>query len=305
MVATIPFNPYVTVNAAGSFNIQSDGYIQGTAMPDPSARYRLASGVLATTETLPMWGGVGISETTSPYATGQSQGVAGGLITRATNISSTGAASSLTGFSVFDQNYAMVNTPQSPVPMIGSYGAVNFYRFGSQARVALAIDPVLVDLEGNVITQQVSWDFVNQRLVPYAPAYGPYTITGATWSSTSGGRATFTISGTTDPSTLLAAGDDINVTGVVSTGGTGLGYNGAFTVVSFGGTSGSYTITVTLAAASSPGTYSSGGTVTAGGGAVPCKILNVNVGNSMTVVYSSTTGFASWNRAGSCALVQI
>jgi hypothetical protein len=45
---------------------------------------------------------------------------------------------------------------------------VNFYRLGSGARVALAIDPTLVTLEGGLITQQVSWDFANQKIIAFA-----------------------------------------------------------------------------------------------------------------------------------------
>lgn len=300
MVANITFNPLITTNGLGSFNVQSDGFVQGQAMDDPSARYRLRGGVLSSAATLPMWGGVGISETTNPITNGSPSGVMGGNITRATQIAGTApAAGDLTGFSVFDQDYAMVNTPQSPVPLAGSGQSVHLYPFGSRARIALAIDPSLVTLEGNVISQQVSWDFVNQRLVPYAPYHAAVTITGATWASTGGGQATYTVG--VDLTTFLTAGNDITVTGVVSTGATTDGYNGSWTVVSVTAT----TVVVSLPRASSPGTYSSGGTIAAFGGAVPCTILNVNIGNSMVVSYDTTTGFATWNRSGSCALVQI
>lgn len=294
MVATIPFNPYVTVGAPGTFNIQTDGYIQGMAMPDPSARYRLASGVLASTETLPMWGGVGISETTSPYSGGQSQGVAGGKITRATTISSTGAAGALTGFSVFDQAYNFVTTPQSPVPLIGSYGTLNFYRFGSRARVPLAIDPALVDLEGNPISQQVSWDFSLQRLIPYVAAYAANVFTALTRALTGG---VYVATATTTTAHGVAVGDDFTVSGCVPAA-----YNGTWTAIT--GTTGS-TLVWSLGTATDPGAETTLGQLDAGGGAVPVEILNVNIGNSMTVSYDTVTGFASWNRAGSTALVQL
>ena len=159
---TIAFNPYVQTNAAGSFYIDSDGLIVGTAYPDPETRFALAGGWLANTETLPMWGGVAISENI-PVEAGVHPVIAlGGAIARAT------AETNLTGFSVFDQNYAMVNTPQSPVPITDLGGEVNFYRIGSGARVALEIDPALVSLEGGLITQQVSWDFTAQRIIAFA-----------------------------------------------------------------------------------------------------------------------------------------
>jgi hypothetical protein len=40
-------------------------------------------------------------------------------------------------------------------------------------------------------------------------------------------------------------------------------------------------------------------------GALPVKILDIQVGNSMIVAYSNVTGFATWNTAGACALIQI
>jgi hypothetical protein len=172
MVANIAFNPYVQTSAPGMFNIESDGYIVGMAEPDPSTRFALAGGWLATTETLPMFGGVGISENIPqerPPVT-RADVALGGTIARAT------AEANLTGFSVFDQNYAAVNSPQSPVPTVGSGGLVNFYRLGSLARVALAIDPALITLEGTLITSQVSWDFTNQKIIAFATNALPVKI---------------------------------------------------------------------------------------------------------------------------------
>lgn len=176
----LAFNPYIQTNAPGMFTIESDGLIVGTAYPDPAARFALAGGWLASTETLPMFGGVGISENvpTEPGTTGPPTlplTPLGGSIVRATAEPGT-AAGTLTGFSVFDQNYAAVNNPQSPVPQVGNGGLVNFYRLGSGARVALAIDPTLISLEGGVITQQVSWDFTNQKIIAFATAALPVKI---------------------------------------------------------------------------------------------------------------------------------
>ena len=168
MVANIAFNPYLQTTAAGMFTIESDGFVVGTAMPDPATRFALAGGWLATTETLPMFGGVAINESVPqerPPVT-RADVALGGIIARATTLAA--GAGTVTGFSVFDQNYAAVNTPQSPVPVVGSGGLVNFYRLGSGARVALAIDPALVTLEGGLITQQVSWDFSAQRIIAFA-----------------------------------------------------------------------------------------------------------------------------------------
>jgi hypothetical protein len=296
----LQLNPNITTSAPGTFGVSWDGLCQGTAYPDPSTRYNLSAGVLSNSETLPMWGGVGIYEDVPPAVSGVGLGselgtpvALGGLVGRATGLTT------LTGFSVFDQAYGMINSPQSPVPTIGSYGQVMFYRLGSGARIVVQMAPSLISLEGGLITAQVSWDYTNQALVPYTPAYNAVTITGATWASTSGGQTTFTVG--TNLTAVLSAGSVIDVSGVVSTGGTGVGFNGNFVVVSVGAT----TVVVTQAAASSPGTYSSGGTIAAGGGALPCKILRTYATGCMTVNYNSTTGFASWNYSGAAAVIAL
>jgi hypothetical protein len=174
------FNPYLQTTAAGMFPIESDGYIVGTAHPDPAMRYQLGGGVLASTETLPMFGGIALSENIPqerPPAN-RIDTALGGIIGRATANTTGAAAGSITGFCVFDQNYAAVNTPQSPCPSVGAGGLVNFYRLGSLMRVALAIDPALVSLEGGLITQQVSWDLANQRIMAFATNALPVKILG-------------------------------------------------------------------------------------------------------------------------------
>ena len=298
MTTQLAFSPFIQTNAAGTFNVSASGLMQGTAMADPSARNWLATGVLASTETLPMWGGVALTESVPPATAGSvslNQNLGGNLV-RATSIS---GALPITAFSTFDQDYAAVSTPQSPVPLLGSGQTVHFYRLGSNARLSVACDPSLVSVDGSPINTQLSWDFVGQRLIPYSAAYPATTITGATWASTAGGQTTFTVG--TDLTSYINAGDDINVSGFVSTGGTGVGYNGAFTVVSITST----TIVVTQASASSPGTYASGGTIQAGGGVLPVRLLKVVPNNSMVVNYNPVTGFATWNRNGAAALILI
>ena len=71
-------------------------------------------------------------------------------------------------------------------------------------------------------------------------------VTGASWSSGSGGQATLTFASTTAP----FPGTQINVSGVSPSG-----YNGTFTIVSSSSTS------VTYAKASNPGSYTSGGEI--------------------------------------------
>jgi hypothetical protein len=292
----ITINPNLTSNAAGTFNVTSVGLVQGTAYPDPSTRFALNGGLLATSETIPMFGGVGIFENVPNGSGTNPSATLGCQVGRANALTGSKA---LTAFSVFDQAYGMINSPQSPVPLAPSGGQVMYYRLGSRARIAVACDPSLVSLRGQPIGSQVSWDFVNQRLIPFSATYPQTTITGATWANTSGGQTTFTVG--TDLTADINAGDDINVSGVVSTGGTGVGFNGAFTVVSIT----SSTIVVSQPAASSPGTYSSGGVVLAGGGALNVEVIDVQDTNCMTVTYDPVTGFATWNYNGACAVILI
>ena len=198
----LPFTPYGTTNVTGSFQSQSGGFIQGIARPDPAVQNELAAGILASSETIPMWAGVGIEEYI-PTSTSQT----GGNIIRAA------AQTGLTGFTVSNQNTAAIKTPQSEVAVTLSGGQVNFFRLGSGARIALAIDPTFAaTLENGTtsVSAQCSWDYTNQKIVTY--------------DSTA---------------------------------------------------------------------------------ALPVKILEINIGNSMTATYNSVANTCNWNFSGAVAIVQI
>lgn len=198
----ISFNPVVVTNFPGSFTPYSSGYVQGTFLDDPAVRYELSGGILATTETMPMWGGVAIKASVPTPATAAAE--LGAVITRAAGYPT------VTGLSVFNQANNMVTTPQSTVPLSGTGMGVNFFSLGSGARIVVLCSAALAAaLEGGAYNQQVSWDFVNQQLI-------------------------------------------------------------TFSVTAF-----------------------------------PCKVLNVNVGNSLTVTYNSGTNYATWTPATSTALIQI
>jgi hypothetical protein len=151
----ITINPTLTTNASGSFLTTTDGFIQGNAMDDPSVRFALAGGLLDATETLPMWGGIPISEymvqTTVEQAIRDT-------VKRAT------AAANVTGISVFNQDHAMLNTVQSPVPQASNGMLVNYYRIGSGARIPVAADPALAaTLPGSIIlAPPLFFDTTNQ-----------------------------------------------------------------------------------------------------------------------------------------------
>jgi hypothetical protein len=300
MSAEITFNPYVTTNAAGTFSVDTDGYIQGTALNDPSVRNQLAGGFVSNAESVPMWGGIGISETITPVG-----GVLppkaeyGGRITRATSLTRT-SSGGLTGFTVFDQAHAMVNTPQSPVPLAASGMSVNFYRLGSRARIAVACDPSLISLDGQIIGSQVSWDFFSQRLQPYVASGATEAVTSMTWSATNGGQVAVVMAS----ASIYKLGDTINVSGVTNTGSGDVALINTEQVINTWTDSTHFTFLL-------PGDNTVWGTLggtivlNVGTGALACNVLSIQPTGCMTVDYDPATGFATWNRNGACAIIEI
>lgn len=288
-------NPILTTNASGSFSKATDGYIAGTYLADPAIRFALAGGILAAGQN-PIWGGVGISEAV-PAGTSSPQ--LGGSIIRATSLAAvtTGqeAVGRLTGFSVFDQAHDMINSPQSPVPSASAGQGVKFFRLGSGARVVVPCDPVLINLRTYLIKSLVSWDFINQLLVPYE---GTLTISSGTYNDTTG-----VVVLTMSAPITFTAGDSVVVSSLTGTGAYA-SLNGTFTAIAT--TSGS---TVTYNAGAGLGASAiTGGSLTLGSGsdvALPCNVLDVDAGNSMVPVYDPVTQFVTWNRTGSAAVIQI
>jgi hypothetical protein len=202
-MAGITINPGQVTNALGSFFATSEGYVQGCAQYDPANRFELNQGIVGLGVTTPMWGGEGITES---IGTPANEALAlGSVLTLAT------AAANLTGFTVFDQAAAMIQSAQSPVPLAMAGMAINYFRFGSQMRIAVACsNAVATAFEGGAVNQALYWDYTNQLLLN-AP----------------------------------------------------------------------------------------------GGTAIPAKVVDVNVGNSKVVSYSSGTGFATWVNNGSTAVILI
>jgi hypothetical protein len=295
MAATVTINPYLTsVGNNGLFNATSTGVRQGTAYADPSTRWRLRMCELANSETLPMWGGVGVYMNV-PGGAGNPSYALGPICGRAVSLND--ASKPLAGFSVFDQAYGMITSPQSTVPLIGSYGHVNVYPLGSLARIAVQADPSLVSLRGGAINANVSWDFTNQLLVPYL---GTLTVA-ATGSSYASATGIVTLNMSAAPT--FSAGDSITVASLTG-GGADLGKaDGTFTVLSVVGNLVTYAIATGLTI-----TSITGGNVTVGGSAsqaLACKVLDVMSTNCEIVSYNSTTGFATWNYNGAAAIIQI
>ena len=300
MVANVSFNPYGVSNAAGSFVVQTDGDVQGVFMDDPAVRFALRTGIIAGTETLPMWGGIGISENIPTVSGTTPDQALGTILGRATNLVKS-AALGLTGFTVFNQAHNLVTTVSSPVPMGGSQNTISFFRLGSGARIAVACDPSLVDLEGDVVGSLVSWDFTSQRLVPYVASGTTVAITSAVWAATNGGQLTIVM---TAASNVGAVGDSFAISGATNTGtGGAAAINQSFIVSAF--TDNEHFILAAPAATGVYGTIGGSPVQVESGGALPCLIDRISTGNSMIVNYNPLTGYATWNRSGSTAVIQI
>jgi len=271
-------NPIATSNAAGSFNVQSGGYVQGIIQDDPVNIYKIAGGVLKSTQSLPVYAGMAISEFIPT-----SDDPLGSIVDLASNSS----VLNITGFTVFNSLHSAIISQSSNVPTISGGMGVQFCRLGSGVRVPLACDPALISIDGGLITQQVSWDFTNQQIVPYNSQTSQLTLSSLTWS---GGVA----SATSSAANTLVTGDWVTISGA-----TPSGYNGDFKVIVVDSTHFTYSLPVNPGA--SPATGSP--VVLAGGGALTVKILKIQAGNSRVAVYNSVTGSVNYNNSGACALV--
>jgi hypothetical protein len=285
---TVPFNPYGTSNAGGYFGVTSEGFVQGMFMDDPAIRYQLRAGPVALTETLPMFGGVGVFVNIPNAGTNGSGDVLGPMIGRATSL--TGAAQgNLQGFSVFNQANAGIASAQSPVPQVPPGVSMSFFLLGSNAQIVVGVNPALVNIDTLTIDTHVSWDFTNQQLVAGVAAYPADAITAASWANTNGGQVTYT----TTTAHGVAVGDNFTISGM-----TPAGYNGDFVAIT--GTTGS---TLVAALTTNPGAETGLGTLVAGGGYLPVKVLSVNP-NGKVWTYNATTGACTWS-TGYTALIKI
>lgn len=304
MPANISWNPIQTSNAAGTFVVKSDGLVQGTFYDDPAERQKLRGGIVAQTETIGMWGGVGIYElvpTPSTLTSPQPDISLGPIIGRATTLTQT-SAGGLTGFTMYNQAINMIIAPgMNNAPTSGTGMTVHYVRLGSGVRIAVAADPALIGLEGGLVSAQVGWDFNNQRLAPYETT-ATYALSTMVWSATNGGQIAVV---TSVPTPVAAVGDAINISGATTTGTGGNSVvNGNFIVNTFTDSQ-HFTVTATNGNAAFYGTITAGiAVLNYGTGALPCRIDRI-VSNSMIVQYNSYTGQITWNSAGTAAVITI
>lgn len=166
----IGLNPMQTTNAGGLFNVNSAGFTQGDAQDDPAVKFSLASGVLSSAATSPIWGGVPIQEFI-PAATTQPGGnVLGSTLLQA------GTLAVPTGISVYNQAFAGITTPQSTAPLFTPGMSVNFYRFGSGARIPMVLDPASIGIDGQLISTTVYYDYTNNWITTTAVTPAPLPV---------------------------------------------------------------------------------------------------------------------------------
>jgi len=157
-MATISFNPATTTQPQSSFLLQTEGYVQGAFMDDPSSRLYLNGGSLDSALAQPVWPGMAIAE----YIPTVNSNSVGSTIKLATS------EADLTGFNVGNQNYNAIITPGNNVQQLGPLQTVMYFRIGSGARIVVQADTALMTAaENGLVTQQVQWDFTNQKLIAY------------------------------------------------------------------------------------------------------------------------------------------
>lgn len=156
MAGTISLAPYSTTNSQNSFLLQTDGFVAGTFLDNPANRYQLEGGIIANSQSTPLWGGLPITlDVPAPGSGGASSGL-GSTIVAAT------AESNLDGFVVFNQASAGVISPSSNVPLYTAGMSANFVRTGSGLWLVLPVKAADVNtIAGGGSNQAIYWDYTN------------------------------------------------------------------------------------------------------------------------------------------------
>lgn len=173
MSGSITFNPYTTSSPQNTFLNPSFGYVQGLVYDDTVARMQLAQGILATTESIVMWGGRPITEYINTTSAGSSDGLG-------PTVASAISQATTTAWAVFQNAASMVLIPGGAYPPVAATGnSVMFYRYGSLARIMVACDPSLITTVIGAGTDSITslalyWDVTNYRIT--------LTTTGGNWA---------------------------------------------------------------------------------------------------------------------------
>ena len=169
MSAQISLQPMVTTNASGLFNTNSAGFTQGDAMDDPAVKFALSGGTLSTSATSPIWGGIPIQEFSTAGQTGSLGQVQPGTNTLGSTLLQATGSAVPTGIAVYNQAFGGITTPQSTAPLYSPGMSVNFYRFGSGARIPLVLDPGSLGIDGELISTTVYYDYTNNWVTTTQP----------------------------------------------------------------------------------------------------------------------------------------
>jgi hypothetical protein len=154
-MAGITFNPQLTTSPYGTFDVSTQGYYAGDFVDDPSTYMQLASGQIAASVTQPVWGGMAITESVSSVGEGN----------LGTTLTLASAAGNVTGFTVFTKNSAAIVTPGNNVPQLQAGMTANFFRYGSGARLKVAVlASQVAAIEGAGVNQTLYWDPALQQL---------------------------------------------------------------------------------------------------------------------------------------------
>jgi hypothetical protein len=156
-------NPYSSGNFAGTFVSNAKGFVQGGYAADSIAKTKLVAVRGASTETLPFWGGLAVTETLAA--------VNGGLntVARAT------AYADVTGFTVNAANYTSLVTTDNTVPVSPVSTDLTIFRLGEKVRIYLPIDPAL-DLTTLQVGTSVSFNFTTGQIVAFSTTALPVKV---------------------------------------------------------------------------------------------------------------------------------
>jgi hypothetical protein len=153
-------NQYPTNQPAAPFLLETQGYIQGLALDDPTSRLWLVEGTLVSTATVALWGGLPVTEQIN--VTGAGADGLGPVVSLATT------QAGVTGWSTFQQMMHMTIAPNQNVPVAGPTNGLGFFRLNTQVRLAVACDPALItSITGggdSIASQSLYWDVTNYRI---------------------------------------------------------------------------------------------------------------------------------------------
>jgi len=196
-MGNITFNPMTASNAGGLFQVSSNGYTQGDAQDDPAVKFQLQTGLVSSNQSTPIVVGMPI-QTLVPTVNSVSGTNTGSLVLAATSLATS------TGIAVSNKGYAAIAVPgQNTAPNYSSGMSINYYYFGSRARIALPISAAFASaLAGGQTNQNATWDYTNNYLTTYDSTnkfpileFGPVSLTGNKVITLVGGIPTWTNTG--------------------------------------------------------------------------------------------------------------